>query len=318
MDLRRTAAVCGLLTALSAPAAAVDTAIKDDSLLQPYEPITAGYTKDSDDVPYMDVTLSLKLRLLPEDWLKENQLYLSFTGRFGFYWGTRFSSPVIGKSYNPKLFWRWTPGKTDPNNTRPSSVGSLPSVEYTQYFDFAYAHQSNGQTITTATQYEQEQKTQQRPQFANDYISRGWDYLEVIWKRSYGLSPSYPLSSYVDLKYFLNPGLLQGRPEEYKSFENDRQGKPRRAVDGLSGLLEYQFPCRCTGALQTFSNPSLWLKYQTGYDTPFRYGTERLEAGIRVAGLPLAVWAQYGYLSDLANYYRKVTSYGIELRVGQL
>ena len=318
MPLTRSAAAFATLCAVSTHAFAVDAAIKDASLLQPYEPITAGYTKDSVDVPYLDVTLSLKLRLLPEDFLKENQLFLAFTGRFGFYWGTRFSSPVIGKSFNPKLFWRYLPGKNDVDKQRPSTVGTPGSAEYTQYFDFAYAHQSNGQTISTAAQYEQAQASLERPRFANDYISRGWDYLELIWKRSYGPADSYPFATYVDLRYFLNSGLLQGAPEEYHSFENDAQGKPRRAVDGVSGLLEYQwswsFPA---GKSPLLEGPSLWLKYQTGYDTPFHYSTERLEVGIRVAHLPLALWTQYGYMSDLANYYRKVTSFGVELRVGQ-
>ena len=30
--------------------------------------------------------------------------------------------------------------------------------------------------------------------------------------------------------------------------------------------------------------------------------------------LPLAVWAQHGYMSSLANYYKKVDSFGLEIR----
>jgi hypothetical protein len=310
------AAAAAVLLATPLLARAVDPAISenDQSLLQPYEPITAGYTKDSDDVPYMDLTLSLKLRLLPIEWLDSSRLFLAFTGRFGFYWGTRYSSPVIGKSYNPKLLWRYFPSYAK----RSSVLGKSGASEYREYLDFAYAHQSNGQTISTPEQYAQAQASQERPEFANDYISRGWDYLEVVWKKSYGSEQSSPFASYLDLRYFLSYGLLQGRPEEYNSWENDPQGKPRRAVDGLSGLIEYQSQWRSSGApTPLLDRPSVWLKYQTGYDTPFRYNTVRLEGGVRIGGLPFAVWVQDGYMSDLANYYRKVTSYGIELRVGQ-
>jgi hypothetical protein len=161
------------------PAQAIDTRSTTNAheLLQPYEPITAGYTKDGDDVPYLDVTLSLKFPLLPPRWTLPNGLFLAFTGRFGFYWGSRDTSPVIGESYNPKLIWRWVPGSAD---TKPATLGNASSREYVGYFDFAYAHQSNGQSVSTAEQYAQAQLNSRRPEFANEYISRGWDYLEVI------------------------------------------------------------------------------------------------------------------------------------------
>ena len=311
----RSGLAASIVALLMTPLArAVDPGIDNGSLLQTYEPITAGYTKDSDDVPYLDVTLSVKLRMLPEDLIRRNNLYLAFTGRFGFYWGTRYSSAVIGKSYNPKLIWRYTPAEG--SATRPSTLGKPGSREATQYFDFAYAHQSNGQTIGTQAQYQQAQAAQQKPQFANEYISRGWDYLEVIWKRSWFEAADYPLATYLDLRYFLDPGLLQGHPEEYNWWEMSAEGKPRRAVDGLTALGEYQLRS-CAVCPHWLAEPSVWLRYQTGYDTPFRYSTERLEAGIHVANIPLAVWVQHGYMSDLANYYRNVTSYGIELRIGE-
>jgi hypothetical protein len=285
----------------------------EDDLLQPYEPVTAGYTKDSNDVPYMELTLSVKFPLLPPRWTKPDGLFLAFTGRFAFYWGTRDSSPVIGKSYNPKLIWRYVPSDKKIDT---STLAKGKSEEYAGYFDFAYAHQSNGQTISTASQYDEARRSAERPQFANEYISRGWDYLEVVWKRSYG--STNPLSSYLDLRYFLPRGLLQGRPEEFNTFEADPQGKPRKAVDGLTGLVEYQFHWPPDSSkVPLLSDPSFWLKYQTGYDSPFKYSTVRAEAGMYVIRLPIVIWAQRGYMSDLANYYRKTTSYGIELRIGE-
>lgn len=322
--------VCGFCASV---ASAVDTGSTkhEDELLQPYEPITAGYTKDSNDVPYADLTLSIKLPILKPESIKPDGLFLAFTGRIGFYWGTRNSSPVIGKSYNPKLIWRYVPDKGDikhpamaQNNSHqaseresdPQTGKARKDGEYAQYFDFAYAHQSNGQTISSETQYEEAQLKAKRPEFANEYISRGWDYLEVVWKRSYG-GANKPLSSYVDLRYFLPNGLLQGRPEEYNTFEADREGKPRKAVDGITGLLEYQSHLQPhLWGIPLPSDPSFWLKYETGYDSPFKYSTVRMETGATFGLVPIVVWAQRGYMSDLANYFRKTTSYGIELRVG--
>jgi hypothetical protein len=291
-------------------ARAADPAVvrPDEGRLQLYEPISAGYTKDSDDVPFLDVTLSLKFRLAPEFVQDRNyRLFLAFTTRFGFYLGTRESSPVIGKTYNPKLIWRYIPE----SGTRASSVGRANSVERRGYLDLAYAHESNGQSINTPEEYEAAQRTAERPNFANDYLSRGWDYLEVVWKSSHGDRAQW--ASYVDLKYFLEHGLLQGAPEQYNSWENNPEGKPRKAVDGLSGTVEYDWPCTTA----TVSCALLSLKYSTGYDSPFEFSTVRAEAGVKVYGIPLALWAQRGYMSDLAMYYRKVTSFGAELRIAE-
>jgi hypothetical protein len=91
---------CSLLWAPGVTHAVDEAPEYPDSVhVQPYEPITFGYTKDSDDVGYVDFTLSLKYRFVPVRWTGPNDyLFLAFTGRFGFYIGTRPSSPVIGKS----------------------------------------------------------------------------------------------------------------------------------------------------------------------------------------------------------------------------
>ncbi len=47
---------------------------------------------------------------------------------------------------------------------------------------------------------------------------------------------------------------------------------------------------------------------------PLKYSTERVELGMPIFSLPLAIWYQHGYMSDLAMYYLKVNSYGLELR----
>jgi hypothetical protein len=276
-----------------------------EPLLQPYEPITGGYTKDSDDVGFLDVNLSLKFRLTPDNLLPRIRPFFAMTTRFGFYWGTRPGSPVIGKSYNPALLIRILP--TDTLVSSPDGSRS----EYAQFVNVGYAHESNGQLIHTQLQYQQELVTAPDPQFADNFIHRGWDYLEVAWKRTYLGSD---VSMTVDGKYFLPTGLLQGAEDEYHSWENDPQGKPRKAVDGLAVSVEWpssavDFPVNNYGV-----RPNLTVKYATGYQTPFAYSTIRAELGAHLASLPIVFWGQHGYMSSLANYYRPVDSFGIELR----
>jgi len=297
------------------------TKIPTEPLLQPYEPITAGYTKDSDDVPYLDVTLSLKYRLLPVECTgNKDRAFFAVSTRFGFYWGTRDGSPVVGKEYNPKLIWRHAlagapnvPGGSEAQDGRDKRL----PLEDVSFIDFAYAHDSNGQLIHTQAEYAAAQAALQQPQYVNDNLHRGWDYLQVDWQNVYARDSAHPLFSHLDLKYFLPHGLLQGPEDEYHSWEANPQGKPRKSVDGVTGLIRYQSygigpPVDDS---RPFSRPDFILKYDTGYYSPFKYSTVRAEFGFQSYVLPLAFWVQSGYMSDLAMYYLKVNSFGIELRV---
>jgi hypothetical protein len=276
-----------------------------------YEPTTIGYTKDSDDVGFMDFKISVRYQLFPESITKglnyiaddlgnKYSLYIAFTGRFGQYIGTRDSAPVIGKRFNPKAFLRrWTDmAERD--------------LEKRGYLDLGYGHESNGQSVTTAGQYAQAQAAAERPEFANDQLSRGWDYLELVWKKA-KYSAVDGLSSYVTLKYFLENGLLQGAPEEYNGLENSPQGKPRSQVNGVAGLLKYSRETEKLWVLEDFKAAA---GYETGYHRMSRYNTWRLELGTKVVQLPVNFWYQTGYGSDLAQYYKKVSSKGIEVQIG--
>ena len=271
-----------------------------------YEPTTVGYTSDSDDVGFMDFKLSVRYQLFPASITRgfnyfadglgsKFALYMAFTGRFGQYLGTRDSSPVIAKRFNPKAFLRhWT------------------DAEHNSYVDFAYGHESNGQSIYTAGQYAQAQAAAERVEFANDQLSRGWDYLELVWKKA-SYDSLNELSSYATLKYFLPYGFLQGAPEEYNGLENSPEGKPRRFVNGVAGLLKYHRATEKWGILQDFT---VAIGYETGYRDMFRHNTYRLELGTKVNQLPINVWFQTGFGSDLAQYYKKVSSKGIEIQIG--
>jgi hypothetical protein len=279
-----------------------------ESILQPHVPITGGYTHDSDDQPYLDVTLSAKIRLLPLNWTgPRNRLFLGMTSRFGFYWGTRPGSPVIGKDYSPELFWRFL---TNPNaiSTKPGS----PSGLYADYLDLGYAHDSNGQVVHTALQYQEQLALLHDTQYTDDFIHRGWDDVELNWRQLY----PHDVATLFQGKYFMPHGLLQGAADEYHSWEDNPQGKPRRDVDGLALQVEYpsssvRIPVNTSAII---SRPSIAIRYLTGESQPLRYSTVRAELGFQILSLPLALWAQRGYMSDLAMYYQWVQSYGIELR----
>jgi hypothetical protein len=281
-----------------------------EPILQPYEPITGGYTYDGNDTGFLDVNLSLKVRLLPLKFTPTNiHPYFAMSTRFGFYWGSRNNSPVIGKSYNPSLLIRYLP-TTRQCDWNPDSS----TVEQAEYVDLIpYAHESNGQLIHTPQEYAVQLAALHNPSYTNNFIHRGWDYLGLVWKKSHCASD---IAMYFGAKYFFSHGLLQGRPDEYHTWENNSEGKPRRAVDGLMFMVEYpssyaHFPI---DSPEMLSRPNITVKYLTGYDTPFAYSTIRAEFGFQLYALPLALWVQHGYMSSLAMYYQKVTSWGLEVR----
>jgi hypothetical protein len=293
-----------------------------------YEPNTIGYTWDSDDEAFMDFKLSIRYQMFP-DYLTRGMnflhpglgyssaLYFSFSGRFGQYLGTRDSSPVVGKRFNPKIFLRFW---GDPSGATGDPAN--PDHSVSSYVDLGYAHESNGQSIDTKAAYDQAVANAKHPGDANDQLSHGWDDVEVTWKYervfattegfhvSKALRLNFDVTNYIGLKYFLPDGLLQGTVEEYDpAIHTDPEGRPRRRVDGISEAIK--------GIVALGDHKmKYYLSYVTGYADPGRYNTYRGEFSIVLLSLPLTVWDQWGYNSDLAQYYKKVNSYGIYLDIG--
>jgi hypothetical protein len=367
--IRVVALALGVALAWAGPAVAAERATEnfqsDHFWLQPYESTRAGITNDSDDRTFLDVTLSMKMPLrvldymfeMPEFRQRQSEFFVAFTGRFGFYWFGRESGPVIGKRFNPKLGWQLTdrkdtgfdscPGHADGQAgnalglaTTPRAAGvfieardygSVPCGKVTResYFELSYAHESNGQTVSSEAEYRVAQDAAElkdgKREYADDYLSRGWDYIGLIYKPRpcpACESAQHRLSYTLNLRYFLDHGLLQGRAEEWDDWEMfAAQGKKRSEVNGVGLQAKYQrHTCMndegrpCTGA--KIGDWKLVAAYETGQRNMFRHHTFRLEAGLQVLQLPLSVWWQNGYANDLARYYIKGHSWGIGFDIG--
>lgn len=294
----------------AADAMRCETHTAADPVLCSHEPNTIGFTKDSDDSGFMDFKLSVQYQLFPrwitslqglasEELAYNSALYFAFSGRFGQYIGTRDSSPVVGKRYNPKLFYRlWT----DP--------------DHEEYLDLTFlGHESNGQAIDSPEEYQIARNASIKPEFADDQLSRGWDYLELAWKNILKkVEDQRILFSYISLKRFLPHGPMEGRAEEYNEWENNPEGKPRNLVNGIAGMVKFHEQGKWF--YDVFTDVKVALAYETGTRHPFRYSTGRLEFGMKVLQLPLTFWTQRGYNSDLAQYFKRVNSYGIQVEIG--
>jgi hypothetical protein len=263
--------------------------------IQTHEPNSLGYTVD-DSGQFMDFTVSVKFTFFEKcmhQWVNDRHSTLfAFTARLGQYF-ERPSSPVIGKRFNPELIFTHY-------NYAPTRHG---------YFEFAYAHESNGQSISSQASYQQAQTTFDKPQYADDYISRGWDFLRFTINSPEYLpfTPAQPVQLWFTGKWFLEQGLLQVMPEEYHAWENDPEGKPRKAVDGLTTGLRY----RWNTGWPVLTGFKIDATYTTGYQDPFRYNTLRLEGGTKIVDVPVVLWWANGYNQDLVRYFNKTTYFGI-------
>lgn len=323
-------------------------------LFRSYEPSQVGYTKDQGDQPFMDFTFSamFPLPLIPGDYpdairrrtdepffrhtdYSGPNFYFAATIRAGQYIGTRPSSPVVSKRFNPLFavrFW----GK--------DIEGMRDSVD--NFVEVSYGHESNGQFIANQARFD-EQRRVYLNQFdapllparntaylsARDNISRGWDYVGVQFARDFDTNafdawaPDATIGFRAKFNYYLKKGFLQGDAEEYNpAWEAspsgvlpDPEGRARKYVDGLSFRYTLTVaPPREQKALTGWSKLLRFerryaLTWTTGYAQPFRYNTVKAEAGLNIYGLPVLLWYRYGYNSDLIDYYRQDHSYGLSL-----
>jgi len=275
-------------------------------LLETYESNTIGWTNDSDDVGFLDVNLSLKYPIMPNAMYNaklNSRVYFAASTRFAQYLGTRKSSPVVGKRFNPKLIWRQVTSWDEKGFQAGKTCNKTESTDGCDYVDIAFAHESNGQSVDNERLFMAEKEFGRfsgRPEFARDYISRGWDYLELAVRRWGVVSSDIRVDT--SFKYFLRHGPLQGDAEEFFDFEDDPEVKVRRRVHGLALLGTWERP-----------GTRLALRFETGGSRPLRYNTVRVEYNQDFAELPLMIFYQNGYSADLALFYKRTSSVGVAL-----
>lgn len=271
-------------------------------LLASDEPNMLGWTRDSyEKQGFMDFTLSMRYPLF-FDTLKEgykfNMLpFISFTGRMGQYFD-RHSAPVVTKRFNPKLFLRFYEFDIPEGSRLWADDHGL------DYFDVGYAHESNGQHVDSPALFASAVASYGSPQIAQDYMSRGWDYLG--YKRHLQMHEHGLDSLDAELRYFLRHGLLQATSEEYNDWEGPRSITHISQVDGLRLRMNFGFH------RDWFKGAS--LLYITGYRDFARHPTLRAELGFTplsdFLGVPIVLWGQTGYLNNIAQYYRRTWAVG--------
>ena len=141
--------------------------------------------------------------------------------------------------------------------------------------------------------------------FAQDYISRGWDFL--YYKRHLHFKVLGTNSLHVELRYFLSYGLFQKGSEKYFPWEAPRDITRISQVDGIRLKVNRDLNWNW------FKGANLF--FTTGYRDFARWNTFRAELGFTplsdLMGLPIVLWGQAGYNSSVTQYYRNAWSVGL-------
>ncbi len=283
-------------------APAVSTAVPQAphaSRLVSDEPNTLGVAEDGyEGHPYMDFNVSMRYPLAYESRMEGRTTtsglwmpYLSFTARMSQYFNRR-SAPVVTKRFNPKLMVRVYQSEL------PEGKKIWVDDSALDYSDFGYAHESNGQYVNSPEAFNAVAANFGSTDIAQDYIHRGWDYLDYrkhfhpAWERRAALD--------VELKYFLNHGLAQTNITEVYPWEVQRPVTHIGQVDGIRVSAGFELE------QHWFKNAKFsWI---TGYRDIARYNTVRVESTFiplsHYFGVPVVLWAQSGYDNNVARFYQ--------------
>jgi hypothetical protein len=284
------------------------------SFLTSYEPNLIGYSYDSDDKqPFLDFKLSLKYpiayayskTLCNGGVIKKCIPYFAFTGRFGQYIENRNSSPVISKRFNPSLFIR-----LDLINSENIKADKKKFLKNEEFIDLIYGHESNGQRVTTASSWQSMAddfvNDGDKEKYANDYISRGWDY----WGVEYNFTPIRDnLNIILGYRNFIG-GLLQGDIEEDFDWEEKRKITSRKQINGLSATFKFQTNSFIDSS-NAFGGLQIAINIDTGIHDFAKYNTYRIETTTKIGHMPFMIWYQHGYGADFAQYYVNTNTIGL-------
>jgi outer membrane phospholipase A len=275
----------------------------------------------SQDDEHLEVFYSFKYRMTENKAFKcldnNNYGFLAYTGKFDFYTDifhetpdSRDSSPVINRLSNPELHYRVYLSPEDKQ-----------SGFFNRYIDFAFGHESNGQTLDVDSYEAFRDNTKDGVHFV-DYISRGWDYWSFEYKLEYdsksdcGSKAFSCLYGHFYTRKFISDGPLQGAIDDEifwpTTINTDAQ------IENFDGL-RLIFGKEHTSEPGNPPSRGYWITYRTGIRSAGKFNTFtiNLRQDVSFFGLfemPLYIKYFNGYGRELTTYHEKDTELSIGLQ----
>lgn len=292
-----------VLVILQAVPAKAEEPGKYRSYLRPNEPSYLVWAGGPHEEGHAEFFLSLKYPLF--DW-RRNILYFIYNGKYDFFVESRESSPVISRRQNPGL----------------SLVHVFEETSWLNNAGIGWFHESNGQVIDNRESF-------QATEHAEDYVSRGWDYLGIDFKgsafkkvdmiqdKSLEEDNRGDVNYAVSFRYFCDcqaAGTIEGR--EDRVFWEDVRDQP--SITDYDGIrLAVNFIPDILIPLEYV--PDIDLKFslmlRTGYTEALQHWSTRVGATFRMGRFPLTVFYFTGYGSEIATYHKYDDYIGIGLEL---
>lgn len=220
-------------------------------------------------------------------WSCKSEFYLSYTGDFDFYYSTRPSSPVVNRTNNPAIHWRWV-------------------YDLGTWVDAGLEHRSNGQVLDVSDPavVEQSRQAYNHKDYAFlDRISRSANFVSVSAARRWkNISAATTHEVQVKAKWYLPGeesavvwGPMATRTIRFSDYDRLRliwrgwwNGKAEYSVEavvGDRGLSTNSWNVDLTGYI--FSSLAVYVRAHTG---PFLnlsdYTSRRRSIGIGLKLVP--------------------------------
>ena len=255
--------------------------------LRSNEPNYFVLAKDNHDDWHLEFNLSIQYPL--HSFNDQNDLLLIYNGTYDFYFGTRSSSPVISRRQNPGLAMHHDFDTSDQQSAQ-LRVG--------------WYHESNGQIIETKEEYDNRE-------FAQDYVSRGWDYLGLnYYFYLWGTKQELDLRLFCDCQAV---GLDDGREDDVFWASVDEQPNIND-YDGIRWKLDF-------GELRFGSNRFVKprLEFKMGnreLNSLENFSTKLTLYELFYPKSPFTVFYFNGYGKEIASYNDRNSyiGFGFELR----
>ena len=283
---------------------------------QPYRMNYAIWKLTAGDQQAAEVQYSFKYDLFcPQDAARINDLYLSFTGKFDFYMFTRDSSPVINRTSNPAIHWKygWQVG---------DETAAPAGRKNTYSIDLGVEHRSNGQVTDAAAK----DTNPASPTFGKfltqiEYEKGNYKYFDGISRDSnyVSITPGWAYSIYADGKKQYDRDKLEIEGKVYFTDDSDvtwgpYAGAGRRFRD--YDLVRVYFSHTQALPFSWFKDATAGFEYAIGAKA---FATDSIDLYLIVPlyvgewKFPFIVRSHFGPMDRLADYTRSLSSVGFGL-----
>lgn len=280
----------------------------------PYQPNSAVWQYNENDKHALEVNFSFRYLLTAPDCTGKHkdlcnhydtrwENFLTYTGKFDFYLGTRPSSPVVNRLNNPAIHLRKYRGDNAYN---------------IKWIDIGIEHKSNGQTVSAnelvpgTGQYRAAVEYQAGNNAYIDSISRSTNYLSIETKLDLKLGKSsnnhlfFKLYAYHwNEEYEVHWGEFADQNVKFSDFErlrtiiNIQLNKANKYENRRE--LGVEWTVGDMGLATDSAN--VWIRWPWDLPLPFNGSVH----------LPMTIRAHFGPMNELSNYSESQRSLGIGL-----